>query len=162
MTTRKNIVTQLEHEHEHVEKIIDDMRTAIAEVLRDERAPVDLRNTFDEFSAIADDELYEHFDREEQVLFPFLLKNFPDAKDTIRRLENGHDRMCGALSRMQRLLSQDEAAIENDFDTIAMLFARFDTNFMQHVEDERELLSAMSKRLEPAELKTLAQMLSEI
>lgn len=162
MAIPDNIVTTLEHEHHHVEKIMDDMREAIGQVLREERAPVDLRDTFDAFSAIADDELYGHFDREEQVLFPFLLENFPDAKDTIRRLEHGHDRMCGALSRMQRLLAQDEAAIENNFDAIMMLFARFDTNFMQHVEEERELLSAMSKRLDPEQLKTLARMLSEI
>lgn len=162
MAIPKNIVIQLEHEHRLVENIINDMRGAIDQVLREERAPVDLRHTFDEFSAIADDELYGHFDREEQVLFPFLLENFPDAKDAIRRLENGHDRMCGALSRMQRLLAQDEAAIENNFDTIAMLFARFDANFTQHVDQERELLQAMSQRLDEEQLKKLAAMLEEI
>lgn len=163
MAESSNVLDQLEHDHLIVEKMVDDLREGIQAVLRGESDPLELRDTFSEFLSIADEELYEHFDREEQVVFPFLLANVPDAAESIRRLEYAHDRMCGAMSRMQRIVSElDDGDYTENFDALVALFARFDANFGRHSREEIALFHTLGEQLDADELATLKKLLAEI
>lgn len=163
MANTGTVIDQLEHDHILVEKIVDDLREAIQSALRGECEIVELRDNFSEFVSVADEELFEHFDREEQVVFPFLIENVPGAEDSIRRLENAHDRMCGAMSRMQRLLDEDgDERFAENFDTMVALFTRFDANFVRHSREELALFRTLGQQLAPDQLATLKNMLAEI
>lgn len=163
MARETNIIEQLEHDHHIVERIVDDLREAIQNALRGELEVLELRDTFSEFVSVADEELFEHFDREEQVVFPFLIENVPDAQDSIRRLENAHDRMCGAMIRMQRIIEEpDDALFTENFDSLVALFTRFDANFGRHSREELALFHKLGEQLGPEELETLKAMLAEL
>lgn len=162
MNQDQDAIFKLEHHHLIIEKIIDDLRDAIQSVLREDMQAIELRATFEEFMSVADDEVYEHFDREEQVLFPFLTEHIPDAKPAVERLERSHDRICGLTSRLERLLSQGDSAFQDDFDSLVMLFTRFEANFKQHAKEEQELLNKMGAKLHQDQLQQLKLMLSEI
>lgn len=163
MAKTTTVIDQLEHDHLVVEKIVGDLREAIQSALRGECEVLELRDTFSEFISVADDELFEHFDREEQVVFPFLIEKVPGAADSIRRLENAHDRMCGAMSRMQRIIDEsDDEAFTEGFDTLVALFTRFDANFVRHSREELALFHTLGEQLNPEQLETLKAMLAEI
>lgn len=156
------VIGQLEHDHLIVERMVDDLREGVQSVLRGEREAVDLKDEFIEFLELAEEELYEHFDREEQVVFPFLAEQLPESQSSIERLSHAHDRMCGAMSRMQRLVELDDDEFSAQFDALVALFARFDANFGRHSREEIGLFQALGQRLQPADLERLQQMLREI
>ena len=163
MSRPDDVIGQLEHDHLFIERMVEELRDGIQGALRGDCDPADLLDTFIEFLDAADEELFEHFDREEQVVFPFLLENVPDAAESIRRLEYAHDRMCGATSRMQRIVNQgDPQAFLENFDTLVALFARFDANFGRHSREEIAIFHTLGNQLTRAQLETLQQMLAEI
>lgn len=163
MSDPANVLDQLEHDHLIVERVVDDLREGIQAALRGEVDALDLRDSFREFLSLADEELYEHFDREEQVVFPFLLANVPDAAESIRRLEYAHDRMCGAMSRMARIVTDlDDGDFLENFDGLVALFARFDANFGRHSREEIALFHTLGEQLDAEELATLKKLLAEI
>lgn len=163
MSIPNDVIGQLEHDHLVIERMVEELREDIQSALRGECDPVELLDNFVEFLSAADEELFEHFDREEQVVFPFLLENVPDAAESIRRLEYAHDRMCGAVSRMQRMVSEgDQQTFLENFDGLVALFARFDANFGRHSREEIALFHTLGQQLTSSQLATLQQMLAEI
>lgn len=163
MARTNTVIDQLEHDHLIVEKIVADLREAIQSALRGEREPIELRDTFAEFLSVADEELFEHFDREEQVVFPYLTDTIPNAADAILRLENAHDRMCGAMIRMQRIVDEaDDERFTEGFDALVALFTRFDANFVRHSKEELNLFRTLGEQLTDAQLATLKDLLAEI
>lgn len=163
MSQNPDIIGQLEHDHLVVERMVDDLREGIQSALRGECDPLDLFDSFVEFLSAADEELFEHFDREEQVVFPFLLENVPESAESIRRLEYAHDRMCGAMGRMQRIVDAggDQNFLEN-FEAMIALFTRFDANFGRHSREEIALFHTLGQQLTNSQLATLQHMLAEI
>lgn len=155
-------VARLEHDHIHLNRLVDDLRESTQAALRGECEALDLRGNLEEFIRVATDELFEHFDREETVLFPFLVENFPDIETTVSRLEAGHDRMCGLLSRMERMADADDDTFVADFDALIALFARFDANYVQHSREERALLRDLGLRLDVAQRKRVSALLREL
>ena len=113
----------------------------------------------DGFSPLAE-ELFEHFDREEQTLFPFILKCVPSFSSAVDGMIASHDRISGAMSRINRLL-QTGALTEDNFDAFVALFARFDASFVKHSQQEASLLEALSAQLEPEGQTELQAMLDE-
>lgn len=163
MSKPDGIIGQLEHDHLVLERMVEDLRDEIQSALRGECEPAEVLETFIEFLSAADEELFEHFDREEQVVFPFLVENVPDAAESIRRLEYAHDRMCGAVSRLQRVVIEgDQQTFLENFDAIVALFARFDANFGRHTREEIALFRTLGEQLSSEQLVTLQEMLAEI
>ena len=161
MSHEHDPVQRLEHDHVHLNRIVDDLRESIHEVLRGERPPNDLRDTLDAFLALAQEELFAHFEREETALFPYLAERMPESREVIADLELAHDRMCGVVSRMQHLLRPDAPPLADQFDAIVGLFARFDANFLKHAREEWDLLKSASSRLEPEQRRELARLMDD-
>lgn len=155
-------LSKLHHDHVHLTRLVDGLRENTQACLRDDADPLDLRADFDEFLRIANDELFEHFDREETGLFPFLVEHFPDLRDAIGSLEAGHDRMCGQLTRMERLVALDDQAFAREVDSLVALFARFDATHAKHARIESDILSAVEARLDPQQRRALAEILADL
>lgn len=155
-------VQRLEHDHIHLNRVVESLRESVQACLRQEREPTELEDEFREFLELVNDELFEHFEREESALFPYVAEQFPDLAPTVEALGVAHDRICGVASRLERTIADGERAFREQFESIVALFARFDANFSRHARDERELIGSLSKRLNDEQRRTIAQMLADL
>ena len=155
-------VTQLEHDHVHLTKMVESIRESVQSCLRGEMQPTDLEEDFLELLELLREELYEHFDKEEQALFPYILAHFADTEEAIRGLEKGHDRMCGVATRMERMITGDDETFGEGFDGLVALFARFDANYVKHARDEARLLRSLQDRLSPEQRTEIAELIREL
>lgn len=155
-------LARLHHDHHHITKLVDGLRESTQAVLAGDEAPLELRADFDEFLRVANDELFEHFDREENALFPYLVEHLPDLEETVLGLEAGHDRMCGLLTRMERLVSLEDEAYLQEYDSLIALFARFDATHVKHSRIESDLLRSLGDRLDEDQRRTVARLLAEL
>ncbi|MCB9507898.1 MAG: hemerythrin domain-containing protein [Myxococcales bacterium] len=153
---------RLEHDHAHLNRLVDGLRESAQACLRGETEPLDLRADLEEFTRVAHEELFEHFDREETGLFPYLSTTLPDLAPTLAQLEAGHDRMCGLLVRLERAFDVPDERFVADFDAVVALFARFDALYVQHAKSEGALLRALPTRLDAAQRREVARLLSEL
>lgn len=97
-------------------------------------------------------DLFEHFAREEEGLFPYITAHLPDQAAAVADLQAAHDRICGAASRILSLAPEhDELA--------ASLFERFEVELAAHAEREVAFLRALSARLTPDEHAEVAALL---
>ena len=98
------------------------------------------------------EELFEHFAREEEFLFPYILEALPDQSDAIAQMQAAHDRICGAASRITNLE-------RTNADLALALFRRFDVEYTGHAQREAEFLRSLGTRLSPEQQRTLAGLL---
>lgn len=155
-------IQKLEHEHVHLNRVVESLRESIEAALRGEREVAELRDEFVEFVGLVEEEIFEHFEEEEGTLFPWVIEQLPDTANTIATLEVSHDRICGTAGRMSWLLTQGEATFESSFDQFVALFARFDANFTKHAREERELLRSLHARLNADQRRQLTELLRQL
>jgi iron-sulfur cluster repair protein YtfE (RIC family) len=103
------------------------------------------------------DELFTHFAREEEGLFPFIVAVLPDARTTVDRLIAAHDSLGGSLSHLLLLISQrvwdtDPAAFDAHL-------ARFNALFAEHTYTEMALLQEIGERLDQAQRAKLRRLI---
>lgn len=157
-----DLIGQLEHDHHHLDKMVAAVSDAMQAALRGEREPAEIQAEIIEFLSVAEDEVYEHFDREEQGLFPFVLERMPDSAESVRALESAHDRMCGALSRMNRIASQESETFVEEFEPFVAIFARFEANYSKHSKDEWRLFRELADHIDDGDRDTLAELLRNL
>ena len=97
------------------------------------------------------EQLFLHFAREEEGLFPFVLENVADLGERIHEMEIAHDTICGALARMVHL-AQTSSALA----ILAPLFERFETAYATHAQMESELLATLATKLDGEQRARLA------
>lgn len=141
---------QLEHDHTALSQSVADLRAIASRELLDERRDVFVSK----LDALIDD-LFEHFAREEEGLFPYILEQCPDQSDAIAQLQAAHDRICGAASRILAL-SPDQG------DLAVALFARFDAEYTGHAQREADFLRSLGARLSGAQQGALALILRDL
>lgn len=137
---------QLEHDHTTLSQAVADLRATLSRVPRDV------------FVAKLDavmDELFEHFAREEEGLFPYLLQQVPDQAEAIAQLQAAHDRICGAASRLKALSPEQ-------IDLAITLFKRFDAEYTGHAQREAEFLRSLGARLSASQHEALAEILRDL
>ena len=103
------------------------------------------------------DDLFLHFAREEEGLFPYLAKVAPDLEPRVIELVSMHDEICGALARMIHV-----AGNEPRLDTMLPLFDRFEIAYARHAQAEHRLLEESAARLTGAQRSDLAAMVAGI
>ena len=162
-------IFRLEHDHAHLSRLVADLREALS-VIRAGRDETGERR--EEFASVLGGlaaELFEHFAREEEGLFPFLQERLPDMRPAIADIERAHDRICGAASRILALL--DAAARkgpastrlgEQDFALVASLFDRFDAEYTAHARNEADFLRTLAPRLDGRQREALAEILRQL
>lgn len=104
----------------------------------------------DGLTALRDD-LFRHFAREEEGLFPFVTETLPDQDGPVHAMETAHDTICGGLARMVHLASTNAAA-----SSLAPLFERFENAYATHAQTESELLATLESRLDGGLRRRLA------
>ena len=97
------------------------------------------------------EQLFLHFAREEEGLFPFVLENVGGLAERIHEMEIAHDTICGALARMVHL-----AQTSSSLASLTPLFERFETAYATHAQMEGELLATLATKLDPDQRTRLA------
>jgi len=103
-------------------------------------------------------ELLEHFANEEEGLFPFIRRYFPEQGDAVDRLHAAHDLICGTLVRFS-FLAEREGELTND---ARLAFQRFEAAYGNHSRDEAALLDEVAQLLTPAQQRELEEFLYEL
>ncbi|MEO7093237.1 MAG: hemerythrin domain-containing protein, partial [Polyangiales bacterium] len=152
--TTPDPIFRLEHDHTHLSRLVAELRDALA-VIRAGRDDTGERR--EEFGSVLGGlaaELFDHFAREEEGLFPFIQERLPDMGATIADIERAHDRICGAASRILALLDASSrkgsgsGLAEHDFALVASLFDRFDAEYAAHARNEADFLRSLAPRLD--------------
>ena len=144
-------IHDLEHDHATLTNAVEDLR---AQALSGKGDFPDER-FLAKIVEVAD-ELFEHFAREEEGLFPYILDVLPDQAEVIAQMQAAHDRICGAASRIAQLAERPNA------DLAVSLFRRFDAEYTGHAKREAEFLRSLAARLTSDQQETLAGILREI
>lgn len=136
----------LEHDHVHLSRLVADLRAMIAE-LSAEPPRADLAEEITATLGALRDDLFEHFGREEEALFPYLMETLPDLRAVVARLEDAHDRICGTLSRIHAVGAKGGSALRDQRPLVTQLFGRFEAEYVAHARNESEFLRSLAARL---------------
>lgn len=151
----------LEHDHVHLSRLVADLRAMIGELATDSPRG-DLAEELTATLATLRDDLFEHFGREEEALFPFLVETLPDLRGAIARLEDAHDRICGTLSRIHAVGAKGDAALREQRPLVDQLFSRFEGEYVAHARQESEFLRNLGLRLSDEQRTRVRAIMREV
>jgi iron-sulfur cluster repair protein YtfE (RIC family) len=142
---------ELEHDHVRFSKHVSGLR-ALAEAAQGSgglsRSLLQLR-----------EELFLHFAREEEGLFPFVATHLPGTRETVDRLVASHDGLCGSLSRMVHLVQRSKPGELAQHETTFMeLLDRFESLYTKHSLEEVTFLRELGPRLTVAQRQELEEL----
>ena len=100
------------------------------------------------------EDLFFHFAREEEGLFPFVAQHIPELDAPMQDLAIAHDAICGALARLIHMAAQAETRNE----TLQAVFERFEASYASHATSEANLLRGLEDRLDAAQRHQLAEL----
>lgn len=140
----------LEHDHAAFSEAVANVKALIAEDRGPAQPSLVLRVRLQSLC----DELLVHFAREEEGIFPYLSRRFPDAAAAIETLLSGHEVVCGSLVRLTHLV--DRGGVDTGM--IAALFERFEKAYAGHAREEVALLRAFGERLNDDQRRELARL----
>ena len=144
-------VQDLVHDHTDINRRVFALGSAIRALDRDDGDGMALALT----SRLGElrEQLFLHFAREEEGLFPFVSEAVPDLGEQVHAMALAHDAICGGLARMYHL-----AASNAELSTVLSVFTRFETAYASHAEVEAKLLNTLSSRLDPEQRAQLAEL----
>lgn len=121
------------------------------------------------------EQLFLHFAREEEGLFPFVAERLPDLGERVAAMAIAHDAICGSLARMVYIATtggplggvgaEDEAELAappGELALLAALFERFEATYADHARREAELLGLLDDRLDGAQRAHLAELVRDL
>jgi hypothetical protein len=149
----------MEHDHVQLSRQIDALHRELS-TLAAAGTPIEpmADDTVQALVALSED-LFEHFAREEEGLFPFVVERAPDLAADVAALVEGHDRICGAATRLLAL--RDRPPTEGNIALAASLFQRLVDVYAAHSGRELTLLAALASRLDAAAQAELAALVAD-
>lgn len=134
-----------EHDHGHLTRKIVALQADIT-ALRAAGAPVEpMADDIVQALVALMDDLFDHFAREEEVLFPDIIQQAPELAPTVAELIEGHDRICGAAGRLLAL--RDREPTPGTIELAASLLQRLVDVYTEHSAREMEVLASIAPRL---------------
>ncbi len=104
------------------------------------------------------EQLFLHFAREEEGLFPFVTEEAPDLAGHVDAMERAHDGICGAVARMVYMTESGDATSPSSRAVVRGTFERFEAAYGDHARTESELLRRLADRLDEAQRARLAEL----
>jgi iron-sulfur cluster repair protein YtfE (RIC family) len=146
--TVEDALEELAHDHEDINRQVLEIGAGLAG-----HEPVASKARLDDLR----EQLFLHFAREEEGLFPFVVDHFPDLADRVRQMETAHDAICGAVARMCHLLAAGQHP-----SSLKPLFDRFELAYAGHAKVEAELLHSLRKRVDADQRLALAELVRDL
>lgn len=152
-------IKKLEHDHVPVGQLLEQLLDCFAAIERGKQPADAMHAMFSEALSDMSDELLEHFAREEEGLFPLLLRELPALEPQVEAVQSAHDGICGALVRISHLVQRGPAHFAEHFAHVRVLFERFQQAYAAHARDERTLLRQADQQLNDQQRAELAGLL---
>ena len=156
--TAADPIGELEHDHAHLTRLVFDLRDIAERVQRPEAPTEDAMVELASCLEALRDDLFLHFAREEEGLFPYAQERFPELRGDIARIEAAHDGICGSLGRMGHLVGGGAARFPERLPGFLALLARFEAAYAAHSQDESALLKALAGRLDARQRGEIAEL----
>ena len=146
-------IDELTHDHGDLNRKV----VSIAALLRTPTAQPDQHEEL--VIALADlrDQLFLHFAREEEGLFPFIANALPELAPQVETMSVAHDTICGALARTCHL-----AETNAEHTALVSLFERFQAAYADHASAESLVLKSLDRELGAAQREQLAALVAGI
>jgi len=103
------------------------------------------------------EQMFLHFAREEEGLFPLVSEWIPELSDQVLAMVSAHDAVCGALARMIHV-----ASTETDLAALQGLLSRFVASYGDHARTEVELLQRLDGSLDAKQRAQLAELVRSL
>ncbi|HEX5058696.1 MAG TPA: hemerythrin domain-containing protein [Kofleriaceae bacterium] len=146
-------IRNLSHDHADLNQRV----VAIASLLRTQAPDPETHDELVLALGHLREDLFLHFAREEEAVFPFIATTVPELAAQIDAMATAHDTICGALARACHLAENDAAV-----DAIAPVFERFQVVYADHASAESILLRSLDRKLQPAQRDELAALVAGI
>lgn len=145
-------VTELAHDHAALNRMVLSLASAIR------RSGVEASSSHLELGlGELRDELFHHFAREEEALFPFVAEVMPALEPQVKAMLVAHDMICGSLSRMVHV-----AATGAPTATLLALFERFENAYAEHAQLETALLASLETALDHDQRSRLSDLVAAL
>jgi Hemerythrin HHE cation binding domain len=148
-------VRQFEHSHANLSKLALEVGQLLRGPPKELPAAMQRRRLAEQLKVFGS-ELLHHFAREEEGLFPFIRENVPAKAETVDRLVEGHDLICGAIVRLVHLVEVDGGS---SITVLAAHYARFEAAYARHSLAEAALFEELGSMLQASQRETLAEFL---
>jgi iron-sulfur cluster repair protein YtfE (RIC family) len=143
-----NPLSLAEHDHGHLSQKIAVLHAEVT-ALRAAGTPLEpMADDLVQALVALSDDLFEHFAHEEEALFPHIVAVAPDLAPAVASLVEGHDRICGAATRLLAL--RDRPPTAANVELAAALFQRLVDVYAEHSGREHEVLGVAALRLAAA------------
>jgi Hemerythrin HHE cation binding domain len=103
------------------------------------------------------EQLFLHFAREEEGLFPFVADVAPELGEQCNAMAGAHDAICGVVARMF-----DIAAGNPDLVALRPFYDRFASSYAAHAQVESALLARLDGRLDEDQRAALVALVRDI
>ncbi len=151
----------LEHDHVHLSRLVSELRAFVRALEQAGDAPAELRDEIVAALTSIRDDLFDHFARVEEVLFPYLEQVLPDLREPLAKLEGAHDRICGGVSRLLALAEKGDETLRQQAALVRQLFDRFDREYGEHARGESELLRGIGVRLDDDQRRHVRELMRD-
>ncbi|MCX5746873.1 MAG: hemerythrin domain-containing protein [Proteobacteria bacterium] len=148
-------VKDLAHDHTTLNARVIALGARLADLGRPETAAA-TSEVADDLGALRE-ELFHHFAREEEGLFPFVAEAFPDQARHVDAMALAHDGICGALARAYHLAADDA-----DLTIVLAVYARFEAAYAAHARFEAALFDELGPRLTGEHRDQLAALVRDL
>jgi iron-sulfur cluster repair protein YtfE (RIC family) len=151
----------VEHEHDHLVRMFTDIRSQFDSIASEDSPPQDFyREAIDDLDT-ALEEMLEHFDQEEQIVFPAIEGFRPDLAARISKLACVHEEICSKTRRLREVMC-DMDELTSDPEEARSLVEFLCHTLTAHMTAEFELFVDALKDVDAAERQALLLKLASI
>jgi iron-sulfur cluster repair protein YtfE (RIC family) len=137
---------RLAHDHRELSGLLIAVHAALSRVdLRQSKLADELHEIRDGVEAFRE-ALLEHFAREQETLFPFVVSKVPDMRERCDGLVADHDRIAEMLTTLVKDLATAEAS--GALSAWTSTLNAMETTYSAHTKSELAFFDAIAKRLE--------------
>ena len=140
-------LAHLGHDHADINRRV----LAVAATLREPTSVLRLVGPLTELR----DQLFFHFAREEEGLFPFVAETFAELAPEVDRMAGAHDTICGGLARLLYLATSTASPA-----ALVAVFERFQTAYAEHHAAETALFARLDTQLAAEQRGRLAELIA--
>lgn len=141
---RADLIEWAHHEHEHLSKLFEDLRSTFNRIAVGELASEQRDEALDQ--AVEDlegalEDMLEHFNEEEEVYFLAIEGRFPEFGEAIAELTQTHEQICDQTRKLKRHLATRRDEIGQMSVELIALVNELAISLERHNEREQEVFT---------------------
>lgn len=155
---KSDVLDAVQHEHEHLKRMFEDIQVSFRRIASGDVGDLDPETVVEnaaENLELALDEMLEHFNEEEEVLFVEIEQRHPDVKPEIKNLVESHESMCEKTRWLKQQLNARDVSVFDESEKILDVIGEMIELLEKHTDDEQHLFSTVLEQVPVEERKWL-------